>query len=191
MIYLEAAVFTTTKTLIDLGIFKILAQSKEPLTGANLAQDSGADPSLIERLLKLIAVEKIVEETAPDTYRANDITHCIALPGPQGAIEDMFQSERVLAALPEFLKETKYANPTDKDNSAWKYGYQTEQHYFEYINTPGREKILEAFRNHIAFKTVGLKWNEVPAIMVSSLGMQNMKRKMSCSSMLVVVGVMI
>ncbi|KAG4411339.1 hypothetical protein IFR04_015525 [Cadophora malorum] len=87
-------------------------------------EHSGADPSLIERLLKLVAVEKFVEETAPDTYRANDITHCIALPEPQGAIEDMFQSERVLAAIPEFLKEIKYANPTDKDNSAWKYGYQ-------------------------------------------------------------------
>lgn len=170
MIYLEAAVFTTTKILIDLGIFKTLAESKEPLSGARLAEDSGADPSLMERLLKLIAVERFVHETGPDTYTANDITRCIALPGPQGAIEDMFQSERVLAALPDFLRETKYANPTDKDNSAWKYGYQTEQHYFEYINTAGREKNLEAFRNHMAFKTVGLKWYEVPEIMDSVFG---------------------
>ncbi len=45
-----------------------------------------------------------------------------------------------------------------------------EQHYFEYINTPRREKILEAFRNHMAFKTVVLTWYEVPAIMDSVLG---------------------
>ncbi|PVH85559.1 S-adenosyl-L-methionine-dependent methyltransferase [Cadophora sp. DSE1049] len=136
MIYLEAAVFTSTKILIDLGIFKTLTQSKVPLTGAKLAQDAGADPALIERLLKLIAVEKFVHETGSDTYTANGITRCIALPGPQGAIEDMFLSERVLAALPDFFKETN----------------------------------LEAFRNHMAFKTVGLKWYEVPEIMDSAFG---------------------
>ncbi len=35
MVYLEGAVFTTTKILVDLEIFNILAQSKEPLTGEN------------------------------------------------------------------------------------------------------------------------------------------------------------
>ncbi|KAH7393263.1 O-methyltransferase-domain-containing protein [Cadophora sp. MPI-SDFR-AT-0126] len=170
MIYLEPAVSASTEILIDLGIFKTLTLSKVPLTGAKLAQDAGADPALIERLLKLIAVEKFVHETGPDTYTANDITRCIALPNTQGAIEDMFQQYRVLAALPDFFKETKYVNPIDKDNSAWKYGYQTKQHYFEYINTPGREKRLEAFRRHMAFKTVGLKWYEVPEIMKSVFG---------------------
>ncbi|KAK0100041.1 hypothetical protein ONS95_013145 [Cadophora gregata] len=173
MIYLEAAVFTTTKILIDLGIFKTLAEAKEPLTGVKLAQDAGADSALVERLLKLIAVEKFVQETGPDTYTANDVTRSIALPGPQGAIEDMFHSARTLAALPEFLEKTKYANPTDKDNSPFKYGHQTKQHYFEYINTPGREKNLEAFVKHMAFKTVGLKWYEVPEIMESVFGDTN------------------
>ncbi|KAL2068852.1 hypothetical protein VTL71DRAFT_15190 [Oculimacula yallundae] len=170
MIYLESAIFTTTKVLIDLGIFKALARFEQPRTATQLAHESGADPALIKRLLKLVAVEKFVDEVGPDTYAANDITRCIALPGPEGAIEDMFMSQRTLSDFPEFLKENKYANPTDKDNSGWMYGRQTKQHYFEYINSPGQEKKLEVFRKHMAFKTVGLKWFEVPQIMDSVFG---------------------
>jgi hypothetical protein len=170
MIYLDNTIFAAIKVLIDLGIFKILAGSTEPITAAKLAQDTGADRSLLERLLKHIATENFVHESGPDTYTANDLTRCVASVGAQGAIEDMYQLFRVIDTFPNFLKETKYVNPTDKDKSAWKYGYKSTQHYFEYVNTPGRERNLEAFRNHMAFKTVGLKWYEVPEIMESVFG---------------------
>ena len=170
MCYHEGAVFMATKVLVDLGVFKILTQTTEPITAVKLAQDTGADRTLVERLLKHIATEFFVHESGPDTYTANDITRCIASSGAQGAIEDTFQLVRVVDASPDFLRETNYANPTDKDKSAWKYAYKTDQHFFEYVNSPGRERKLEALRNHMQFKTVGLKWYEVPGIMEAVFG---------------------
>ena len=120
-----------TKVLADLGVFKILAKTTEPITAAKLAQDTGADRVLVERLLKHIATEFFVHESGPDTYTANDITRCIASSGAQGAIEDTFQIVRVVDAFPDFLRETNYANPTDKDKSGWKYAYKTDQHFFK------------------------------------------------------------
>lgn len=172
MCYHEDAIFMATKVLVDLGIFQILAKSTvaEPMTAAKLAQDTGADGALIERLLKHIATEFFVQETGPDKYAANDLTRCLASAEAQGAIEDTFQTVRVAGTLPEFLRENNYVNPMDKDKTAWKYAYNTHQHFFEYISSPGRERKLEAFRNHMQFKTVGLKWYEVPGIMEAVFG---------------------
>ena len=170
MCYHESAIFMATKVLIDLGIFKILAATAEPIAASKLAQDTGADRALVERLLKHLAIEFFVDEAGPDTYIANDITRCLASPGGQGTIEDTFEIVSVAGAFPEFLRETNYANPTDKDKTAWKYAYKTDHHFFEYLNTPGRERRLEAFRNHMQFKTVGLKWYEVPGIMEAAFG---------------------
>ncbi|KFY89855.1 hypothetical protein V500_05419 [Pseudogymnoascus sp. VKM F-4518 (FW-2643)] len=170
MCYHESAIFMATKVLNDLGIFRILAKTAEPITASKLAQDTGADCALVERLLKHVAIEFFVDEAGPDTYVANDTTRCIASSGAQGTIEDTFQVVRVVSAFPDFLRETNYVNPTDKDKSAWKYAYKTEQHFFEYVNSPGRERNLEAFCNHMEFKTVGLKWYEVPGIMEAAFG---------------------
>ncbi|KIM99318.1 hypothetical protein OIDMADRAFT_166945 [Oidiodendron maius Zn] len=170
MCYHESALFMATKVLVDLGVFKILTEAEGPITAAKLAQDTGADCALVERLLKHIATEFFVHESGPDTYTANDITRCIALPGAQGTIDDTFQIVRVVDVLPDFLKQTNYANPTNKDKTAWKYAYKTDQHFFEYVNSPGRERKLEALRNHMQFKTVGLKWYEVPEIMEAAFG---------------------
>ena len=72
--------------------------------------------------------------------------------------------------FPEYLQERNYRNPTNKDDSLWKYGMDTTDHYFEYINRPGRERAAEAFHNHMRFKTLGLKWHEMPNIMTSVFG---------------------
>ncbi|KUJ13139.1 S-adenosyl-L-methionine-dependent methyltransferase [Mollisia scopiformis] len=170
MCYHEPAIFMATKVLINLGIFKILAAATEQLTAAKLAQDTGSDKILVERLLKHIATEFFVHESGPDTYTANDLTRCIASSGGQGTIEDMFQIVRVVDSIPDFLRGTNYANPVNKDATAWKFAYKTDQHYFEYVNSPGREQNLEAFRKHMSFKTVGLKWYEVPEIMKAVFG---------------------
>ncbi|OAL46376.1 O-methyltransferase [Pyrenochaeta sp. DS3sAY3a] len=167
MLYHEPALFMASKVLSDLGIFRILATSSEPRIAGEIARDVGADRHLVERLLKHAATASFVEETGPDTYRANEITRCCATPGAKGAIDDIFQAFPVVGAVPQFLKDTNYANPTDKNNTAWKVAYKTDQHFFEYVNTPGREDKLEALRNHMSFKTVGLRWFEVPELMES------------------------
>lgn len=175
MIYHEPALFMASKVLADLGVFNALGTAAGPLTAKQLALQVGADPRLLERLLKHIATEKFVDETGPDTYRANELTKCCATPGAKGAIDDIFQMLPVAGAVPDFLKESDYANPTNKDKTAWKYAYKTDQHFFAYVNAPGREAKLEALRNHMDFKTVGLRWFEVPELIDSLYGNRETK----------------
>lgn len=47
---------------------------------------------------------------------------------------------------------------------------QTTDHYFEYISRPDRGHLMQAFHNHMRFKTLGLKWHEMPNIMQSVFG---------------------
>lgn len=167
MMYHEPALFMATKVLADLGIFQILATATAPLAAAKLARDTSADPRLVERLLKHVATENYVDETGPDIYSANHVTRCCATPGAKGAIDDVYQMLPVAGVVPQFLKDSNYANPTNRNKTAWQLAYTTDQHFFEYVNVPGREAELEALRNHMNFKTVGLRWFEVPNLMGS------------------------
>lgn len=170
MLYHEPALFMATKVLTDLGIFRILATKSSPQVAEEIARDASADPRLVERLLKHVATGKFVDETGPDTYIANERTECLATPGAKGAIDDIFQLSPVVGAVPEYLKDSQYANPTNKDKTGWQYAFKTDQHFFEYVNAPGREAKLEALRNHMAFKTVGLRWFELPDLMETLFG---------------------
>lgn len=64
----------------------------------------------------------------------------------------------VHARFPEYMKNTGYKNPTDKDASPFKYGMGTDLHYWEWISQPGMEEKLDDFKAHMEFKTLGKKW---------------------------------
>lgn len=82
----------------------------------------------------------------------------------------MFNMYRIGDKFPAYLREHDYRNPTNKDDSPWKYGMDTTDHYFEWISRPGRELQAEAFHNHMRFKTLGLKWHQMPNIMENVFG---------------------
>lgn len=63
--------------------------------------------------------------------------------------------------FPGFLEKTAYRNPVDKDAPLFKYAFKTDQLYFDYMFSPGREKLASAFSKHMEFKTLGKKWYEV------------------------------
>ena len=83
-VYHEPAIYTNTVILLDLRIFQILEISAEPQAATQLAEITGADPKLLERLLKHVATESFVQETGADTYTANGLTRYIASPEGEG-----------------------------------------------------------------------------------------------------------
>ena len=176
MTQLDTAIWTATRVLIDMRVFVSLVDSDGPKTASQLAETSGADPKLVERLLKLIATENFVHETGPDEYAANDVTHVIGSRDGQGAILDLFNLVRIYADLPTYFRETKYVNPTNKDKTAFKYAYGHDYHYFEWLSQLGNEEKLEAFHGHMRFKTLGLKWFEVAEIMDSIFGDEKLEK---------------
>lgn len=137
------------RVLIDLKIFKLLAQANEPKEVTELAKASGCDAKLLSRLLKHVATEEYVQEAGADRYAANDTTRAMASPGGESAIVDCFQLCKMVDRMPDYMKETSYANPTDNTNSIFQYAYQTDMHYFKYLSSPGNEAKLEAFKQHM------------------------------------------
>ena len=168
MIWHDPLVFAATRILIDLKAFENIATAKGPVTADQLAERSNADPRLVERLLKQVATEGYVREVAADTYSASPITHMLATGPGQGGVKDMFNCVKSYAELPAYLRETGYANPTDKDNSPFKYAYKTDKHYFDWVGEDAQRVV--ALQGHMTFKNSGLQWYEEPEIIRSALG---------------------
>lgn len=76
--YLNNHLFFTTRVLIDLDVFRILAGANKPMAVSQLANRTGADQILLERLLKHICTQDYVKETGADEYEANETTRLLA-----------------------------------------------------------------------------------------------------------------
>jgi hypothetical protein len=65
---------------------------------------------------------------------------------------------QIVSQLPYYFKDRNYQNPTDKDDSAFMYSYNTKLHYFQWLEQPGMEERHKAFGRHMSFKDMGKKW---------------------------------
>ena len=65
MAYFDFSVYPVTRVLVDLSVFRQLATASGPVPVSQLAENSGADVRLLDRLLKHVAVVEFVRETAP------------------------------------------------------------------------------------------------------------------------------
>ena len=169
MTYFEHSLFPVTRVLVDLGIFRELESvAPQPVNAKQLAEKSGADIRLLERLLKHVAVVDFIGETGPDEYVANEMTKCLASEGGEGLMKDIYLASTIHHTFPEYFESIGHSNPLGKDKSAWYHLYQ--QHFFDYVFAPGHEKIAEAFHAHMKFKSFGLKWFQFPGIMQDIFG---------------------
>lgn len=169
-LYVEPALFASTRTLVDLKVFNTLASSSQSQTAIQLAEAAGADPKLLERLLKLAAVQDFVHEIGPDEYVASGITKLLATDGPSGAFVDLTAPFRSYGSLPEFLKDQKYQNPTSKDNTAFKKALNTDKHFFDWTFSPGNEYCARGFENHMKWKTFSGRWFDVQPLIDEVFG---------------------
>lgn len=82
------------RILIDLNIFKLMIEGglTVPRQAGELAEMSGADPVLVQRLLKRVASSSppLVEETGPDEYTPNRWTQAFADDVNIGAFTDVY-----------------------------------------------------------------------------------------------------
>lgn len=73
----------------DLGIFRTLVASNDPISVDQFASKTGADSLLLERILRYLASLKIVTETGKAEYTANQTTRTLADPSIEGSISYM------------------------------------------------------------------------------------------------------
>ncbi|KAJ0421350.1 S-adenosyl-L-methionine-dependent methyltransferase [Aspergillus carlsbadensis] len=103
---------------IGLNVFNILTESEGPLTVDQLAERTGAAPTLLGRVLRYLASAGTIKETGRDTFTANNITTHLSNRGVQSAVYHNVETVGpAILALRGFLSETQYKNITDPSHT--------------------------------------------------------------------------
>ncbi|KAL4951891.1 S-adenosyl-L-methionine-dependent methyltransferase [Aspergillus filifer] len=145
--------------LSNLGVFEKLAASKEPLTATHLATECSADKWLVTRLMRVAVAWDIIEEAGPETYTATGASRIFAMPAFAAGLRNTLFSSKILSDIPQFLKETSYANPTDYHNGLFQYNMKTKLGLFEW--RAGNKEAMDDFNMFMTIqRTRGQQWCE-------------------------------
>ena len=125
---------TVVRIANRLQIFHILVKSNVPVTGKELAQRTGADHTLLLRLLRHLAAMHAIDESGVDSYVANNVTNNLIIPPLEAGINHTYDLVGTATmALPSFLAKNKYQNPTDPKDCASQEGFHTQDNLFEWF----------------------------------------------------------
>ncbi|OTA61194.1 S-adenosyl-L-methionine-dependent methyltransferase [Hypoxylon sp. EC38] len=133
------------KTLMDAGIFtKWVEHGSRPRTSIELAEFTETDPTLIKRLVRHLAAQHLLIETAEDMYKPTPWAITLgtnpAFPAIYGALYcDVITV--TFGGMPSFLKKIGYRNPTDASNGVVQHLQGSSTSFFQYIvSDPVRNK---------------------------------------------------
>ncbi|KAI0551864.1 S-adenosyl-L-methionine-dependent methyltransferase [Xylaria curta] len=113
---------TAARIGADLGIFKILDKSEQPLSTIMLSGQTNAAPLVLGRILRYLASVGMIQEVAQDSFAANAITKTLAQPGYEGA-------------FPDYLSEIQYQDVSNATNSAFQKAFSTDLPAFAWLPT--------------------------------------------------------
>ncbi|KAI1129770.1 S-adenosyl-L-methionine-dependent methyltransferase [Nemania abortiva] len=135
---------------VETGLFDVLTALKGTLaTNAELAEKTGVDPALMKRLLRYYQSVGIVSQLDDDQYGANNITRALMSLGGRSALPFIHSTVApAINAMPNFLRETDYANMTDATRLPWHYGHDTADPIFRWIGE--RPEVLNSFMGWMA-----------------------------------------
>ncbi|MCJ1392314.1 hypothetical protein MMC18_005181 [Xylographa bjoerkii] len=138
------------RVAIELHFFEKLSEDGgKPKSSATLAEMTGCDPTLMDRIMKHFAAEKVLNEVDTDLYASTPLADSLAVPKYRDGITFCFDG--LLPSylkLPEYLAKTGYKNPQSPTDGPFQYGLQTSSHFFEWLQT--RPRNFETFNNHMA-----------------------------------------
>ncbi|KAE8154067.1 S-adenosyl-L-methionine-dependent methyltransferase [Aspergillus avenaceus] len=130
----NSTAFAMIETAIDLGVFRLLVESNEPRSVADLAAATGAELVLLQRMMRQLAAVGAVVETGCDEYTSNGFSTTLS----ESRYADAFPTitgttNRSILSIPEFLKKTNYRNPSDGFNCPFQMGFDTKASFFGHL----------------------------------------------------------
>ncbi|KAF2093148.1 S-adenosyl-L-methionine-dependent methyltransferase [Rhizodiscina lignyota] len=132
------------RTAFDLGILTKLGE--EPMSSAQLAEGTKADPQLVARVMKHLASYGIVKEIGRDQYCGSPFSMASNDPTIRGGLIYSFEGMiPTFHGLPEFLAKTNYQVPTDSNDGPVQYGLRTDRPFFAVLQSNTR--LGTAFNN--------------------------------------------
>lgn len=114
----------------DIGLFKTLVASQTPLTTAEIANATKAEPALLGRILRYLAATRFIMETGKDQFGANLNTQSLADPAIEGSLNYIFTiAIPAYLALPEFMRQTSFRTPPGTQ-CAWQQSVKTDMDWY-------------------------------------------------------------
>ncbi|KAI1078166.1 S-adenosyl-L-methionine-dependent methyltransferase [Whalleya microplaca] len=116
----------TVQVGINLGLFRHLVESSEPLTVDRIAEKTKAEPQLLSRLLRYLVAIGVVGETSRGQYTVNQTTRNLTEKVVEAGIAHYFGlTAPQYQCLPDLLKHTGYKTPVDDAKTAFHLAFRT------------------------------------------------------------------
>ena len=110
-------------------------ESNGPVSGKELALETGADHVLLLRLLRYLVAMHAIGEAGIDTYIPNNVTKNLAVTKLEAGVNHTYDVVGAAAmALPSFLARSKYQNPTDPRDCAFQEAFRTQDSAWEWFS---------------------------------------------------------
>ncbi|XXG95866.1 hypothetical protein Hte_002138 [Hypoxylon texense] len=154
----HAVTHAAIKSLFDAGLFKKWAEDgSRPATSKELAGLTNTDPALIARLVRHLAAQHLLVETAEDTYMPTPWATALGTDAALPSCYRTFYSDinnRLSQAVPGFLKKTGYKNVTDEKNGVIQHVLGPDASFFGYVGSDSvrRKELHDGMECHS-------KWN--------------------------------
>ncbi|CAG8950962.1 hypothetical protein HYFRA_00006359 [Hymenoscyphus fraxineus] len=122
------------KVALDLGIFGQLAASDGPLSLRDIAERTGGNEALLNRLMRFLSAIWAVQETGKGQFIANTLTKNLSERVAKAGISHFFETTAPLAqSLPRYLEENKYQNPDHELHTTFQAAHKTNLSTFEWM----------------------------------------------------------
>ncbi|OTA92287.1 hypothetical protein M434DRAFT_74802 [Hypoxylon sp. CO27-5] len=143
--WVNPATNSAVKTLIDAGIFtKWVEHGGRPQTSIELAKFTEADATLIKRLVRHLATQHLLIETAEDMYEPTPWAITLGTNPTFLALYGALYCDVTtvtFGGMPSFLNKIGYKNPTDATNGVIQHLQGSGTSFFQYIvSDPIRNK---------------------------------------------------
>ncbi|RAK75872.1 S-adenosyl-L-methionine-dependent methyltransferase [Aspergillus fijiensis CBS 313.89] len=150
----ETTSYAAIETGINVGLFTALGTTDQATTVAQLAKTTNVDPVLLGRLTKHLAAMGVLLETGKDSYQPTGFSKTLTEQKYSDAFPLMTtRFTQGFLALPAFLAQTRYANPTSPTETAFQLGHRTSLNFFEHVQR--EPDTARRFNNHMGVYAQG------------------------------------
>ncbi|KAF2108278.1 O-methyltransferase [Lophiotrema nucula] len=133
--------FMTARVATELKLFDVIVRQGK-VNSEELAETTGANKVLIERLLRVLTASGMVDEAGVSTYTPNKITKTLTSRTGEAMIRAFWDIKlKSMARIPEYLHHTGYKNPEDATNGPFQFAYGLkDQPFFDWLHEPKRAR---------------------------------------------------
>ncbi|KAK5173419.1 uncharacterized protein LTR77_002100 [Saxophila tyrrhenica] len=159
-IFFQPHHLSVLQTAMDAGWLQILNDAgREGVTVTNLAAKSGADASLVRRLIRFLAAAGTVKEVDVDVFAAIEMTEFFSSPAIKAGLRHAsHEYTAAVSQMPEYFANNGYQSPPNVEYGIFAHTYGTS--FFRYLSQ--RPVAAAAFNEFMAASKQGSRhWGDV------------------------------